>query len=86
MGSRRYCFLSEDAYIDSSVSPRMTYDKLRCMTVSYCGLARFPVHSQYFILKFFPLLLALQLLMCDLPPAYHIWHTVEVGLYWILQA
>jgi len=53
MGSRRYCFLSEDAYIDSSVSPRMTYDKLRCITVSYCGLAQFPVHSQYFILRFF---------------------------------
>src|ERR1019366_716629 len=83
MGSRRYCFLSEDAYIDSSVSPRMTYDKLRCMTVSYCGLAQFPVHSQYFILKFFPLLLDLQLLRCDLPPAYHIWHTVEVGWRWI---
>src|ERR1035437_5992573 len=48
MGSRRYCFLSEDAYIDSSLSPRMTYDKLRCITVSYWGLGLFHTHSRYF--------------------------------------
>jgi hypothetical protein len=62
------------------------YDELRCITMSYCGLVLFPPISSTFLSNIASLLLELKLLMCNLSPAYAIWHTVEVGLHLILQA
>jgi hypothetical protein len=53
MGSWRYYLLSDDAYIATSVPPRITYDKIRCMTVSYWGLVPFHTQSGTFLLMFF---------------------------------
>ena len=63
MGSWRYYLLSDDAYIATSVPPRITYDKIRCMTVSYWGLVPFHTQSQYFSPNVFSLLQGSKLLI-----------------------
>ena len=41
-----YHSLSDDAYIISSISPRVTFDKVPRMTVSYCALVQLPVRPK----------------------------------------
>ena len=61
-------FLSADAYTVSFISPRMTYYRVRCITVSYCGLVHPPVQFQYFILEIFSLLSTAKLLILVYTP------------------